>query len=72
LRKGWKPRPAVLFGVLRRADCNVTGGGTFLVSADGEYSASGEGVAGAREREEIEGDIEEALCRKATGKPCGI
>ncbi|HTR75329.1 MAG TPA: hypothetical protein VMH33_08755 [Solirubrobacterales bacterium] len=57
---------------LRRVDQNVTGGDGFLVWGDGEVRVDGETGRIERERDEVELAVEEALCRKATGKPCSI
>jgi hypothetical protein len=57
---------------LRHLDPNVTGGGGFILWGDGEGPQPGEIGPGGREGGKLELAIEEALCRKATGKACPI
>jgi hypothetical protein len=57
---------------LVHVDKNVMGGGGFTVWEDSEASHSGEARGEWRERGFIAVEIEEALCRKATGEACPV
>jgi hypothetical protein len=66
------PQPHGIPPRLVRVDRNVGGGGDFWVWSDSEYWLHHGTEATWHEAADISVGIEEALCRKATGKQCPI